>query len=296
VTLSHKNNKTYKPLLNYFLMAMKADLRTFPHFYSPRGNPNVPSLNEIVQEWMNKRLEIVSLTSCHTKTSGIDYRWEDYMQQLWNLNCLIGDYRSQGFVKLIINNKPIIILNSQQVRTKDGDRRADINIIGAPTIIQPTRPIEETIEEARSYGAAITACHINDYCGLLLIKEALPLLEAGKLDALEVEAGKRKTQVPLLAELQSRGIKPLPVTGGHNYKQAGTSYAFFSNPLEEGFSIPWLAEEIRSGNFTTPNYGKLSFFSEMWHAGRHILLSRFKHLKAGGEQAEEYKQATIRRK
>ncbi len=282
--------------------SVKADLRTFPHFYSPQDKPNVPSLAQMVESWERNGLGIVSLTACHSMTAGIDNRFEDYMKHLPALanSYKIDDRRNEGFIAVqnrmgsmlvrmispVLSQVPLIILNSQQVRSYFGDQPVDLNVIGAPKIIQPSREIEEVIKEARDLGCIITACHIEDKCGLSL-SDALYQLSCENIDAIEREAKENPTVGEEIgAALGLRRIKPLPVTGGHSYKQAGTSYAMFERNLAEDFSIGKLREAIADGHFDT-HYGHISRLSKFLSRDIHILKLFPKQYLTGGKIRKE---------
>ena len=275
----------------------KADLRTFPHFFSPQDSAKVPSLREMVEMWRSKSLRLISLTACHTATGGIDHRFEDYMNQLKGTEGFeVKDQRDKGHITLtnIYAGVPVTILNSQQVRTSWEGMPIDINIMGSPKIISPTRDLYETIREARDINGIISLCHINENCGLKLEK-ALELYYGGKVDAIEVQAKSPATGKNVREALELQGIKPLAVTGGHDYRQAGTSYIELPS-FPQDFSIEWLRHEIKRGGFT-PHYGSIGKLSRFLYRDRHIIASTLGNYLAGGKRREEFLKAVgLRRK
>src|SRR3989344_2330260 len=151
-------------------MSFKADLRNTPYFFSPRDSKRVPSLARMLRYWSEGKIDIISLNACHTTTSGIDYRWEDYMEQAR----ILGDefdfeyYEKKGFADFYSpkSRKRMILLRTQQVRARNKGMPVDVNIIGAPQIIEPARPVAYTLKEGRNCGALRFACHVGSNCGL----------------------------------------------------------------------------------------------------------------------------------
>ena len=102
---------------------VKADLLVFPHFFSqPYHKP--PKLKTIVDHISNNTdLGIVALTSCHTQTSGMDYRFLIYMNELGELK---ADYEvdyneniGQLNIKRKKDRKEFVLLHAQKVRAYD---------------------------------------------------------------------------------------------------------------------------------------------------------------------------------
>lgn len=276
----------------------RVDLRNFTHFFSPQDMNHPPRLEDMYQVWRKNGLAMVALTACHTATDGIDHRFKFYADQAGNLkDGLTGTVYDGGRFMTLEHQTdqiipPLIVLNSQQIRTDFNGRPADLNVIGVANTIYPTRNLKETAKEARDQGGLVLLSHIEENTGVS-IGEAIALYAEGLVDGAEVCAyDSRQDQLTLATSLQigQARVPIVPVSGGHNYRQAGTSYV--TVPSGEVFSSPadHLKKSIASGKFRA-HYGEIGRCSRIWNRDRHILASGIGHIRAGGQRRREFLKA-----
>ncbi len=282
-------------------MGIKADLRNVPHFFSLRDRKNAPSLRKVVEHWFKGDVDVVALTACHTATSGIDNRWEDYLEQARTLGSrFFLEYNEPNGFATVYSNAPenegrfIKLVRSQQVRANYDDMPVDVNIVGASRIIKPTRPVIDTLKEAEDFGALRLACHISSRCGMSLTT-AGRLFYRGLIEGAEIEAGaSRRHNSHLIEELKRDSVPVVAVTGGHGYKSIGTSYIVLDSPvLDLGlFSIRGLKEAIFDCSFTSYSQGHISGWRRFMDRDRHICASMFGHVFSGiPERKDEFLKA-----
>lgn len=278
----------------------RADLQNYPHFHSPANKRwGMPTLRNIVTETTANplNLSLVAISACHTGTSGMDDRFAYYSsndQTSQIPECSI-DTTTPGLIKVNSRGQKLLLIHTQKVRGYVGEDTADLNIIGAPELIKPTRSVEEIANEARRYDAIVNVCQPGTRCGMPLSK-AISLYKEGLVDGVELSASvDKKTNAALHDQLREAGIMPLAVTGGHSHRLAGTSYTDFHPELLEEFSFEKLKRYIQTGQFT-PHFGQIPLLTRIWTRDRHILASKPGHYLAGGIRREESRKATRRKK
>lgn len=303
----------------------KIDLREYPHFFSPAESKLAPKIETIVGNWMDRDLDIVALTSCHT-TGGIDYRWRDYVSDgllKGTLTDPMGrEYNSRetspGVVEVTRwthepdkeenSSQQIIILNGQNIRATYDGRLADINIIGVnqndedgPVIIEPGRDIYRTAEEARKYGALILLPQVDGKTGLNLI-DAVTLYQKGLADAIELSAeestnelektiGYRNQQIreKLFPQGNSpeKEIRTVSVSGAHNYKLTGRSLISSGDEKlhRSQITIQDLREIISSENYQNQK-GRITKIEKITSKFAPHIISSGLDLLIGGKRRE----------
>src|SRR3989344_2254774 len=229
-----------------------------PHFYSPQDSDRVPPLMEIVGGYEDRELRIAALTSCHTATSGIDNRFYDYLKMEGFSHGFEVNQKEGWFATT--TKQPIIVLHTQKVRAYNGDSPIDLNVIGFPGMIAPTRDYRETAKEAKDKGAIVIVPEPSSRRGLPLT-ETIKLIRDGDADAVSFSAQFSKKDYDgdrerIMYVLKRNNINPLSVTGSNHYKFAGTSYSLFDESLLNNFSIEKLKEEIVNRRFDV-HHGKV---------------------------------------
>jgi len=277
---------------------VEADLHLYPHFYSPQSGRRVPSLRKIVNG-LSKKGGIVALSACHTATSGVDTRFRDYMDSASGLEdkYKVAHGDSGGwfsFTRRSEEAKPLILVSSQVVRAYSGDMPVDINVIGVPEIIEPSRGVNQTAHESKAKGGIVLLCNVGSSIGVS-VENAEEMYNQELMDAIQVRAGEGVAK-----HLIDEGVRSIAVTGGHHYSLAHTSHSIFDGGLIqkgliENFSIGGLKEHIEKGWFGN-HYGEISKLQRFMSRDRHILASGPGHILAGGKRRDEFLRAVGLRK
>ncbi|MBS3072663.1 hypothetical protein J4477_02425 [Candidatus Pacearchaeota archaeon] len=256
---------------------IKATLHAHPHFYSPGHSKAIhesfyriffpiPNLRTIVESAFEKDIGIYALSSCHTPTSGTDNRFKDYMAELPELERKfeIDPHLDQGWVAIAKKEKTqglphIILLHTQEVRTRHGNGYTDVNVIGSGNIINYEKTLEEVCDEQKDIGNITVLCHPNAGACSSGLETAWKLYDSGKVTTIEEwnasipEKSNEETQEFLMG----RRIKGIAVSDSHHYKQSDKSYILINKGLLENFSIEDLRRIICNGSFDN-QYGQIS--------------------------------------
>jgi len=224
------------------------------------------------------------LTACHTETSGIDHRFFDYMSQLVSLSeYSVNRSKGSGFVEItgkvpgMYGKSNLVILNSQQIRTLERDNtNVDINVIGVEEIIMPGRDTRETLRRAIDLNGIVLLSNVGDKTGATP-KSAFRLYEDGLVHGIEVSSYVSPIEVKKILDTPIKDAPIITVTGGHNYKRAGTSNISWTDSTENRFSIDSLKRRISEGEFK-PHYGHISRGQRLLDRDIHIYLSVPGHL------------------
>ena len=274
------------------MRTIKVDLSVSPHFYSPQSGKRVPSLKKIVDGIAKKDLGIVALTSCHTATSGIDNRFNDYMKQLgdiaqdWDI-----DYNAhEGVLSLSAKRSPreFKIMHTQKVRAYEGERPAYVLVAGLGEIIMPTRDITDTAKEVKDKGG-IVLIPDPDTPSCATFHKAVEIYKSGFADSVQISATTPEEQNNLMrTKLIEEEVRSFPSSNAKRYQDAGTSYATIQGDIN---NTEELGKIIRNGEFGSA-YGQMSRWQVFLSRDIHILLSLPGHFFAGGKRREEMQRAT----
>lgn len=272
---------------------VKADLSLHPHFFSPGDAKRVPHISDIVDGLFDSDVDIMALGSCHTTTSGMDHRFESYLAEVerlagWGYSWDLDEKNGVLKVTRELDSTEKYIVHTQKVRAYDGDAPAHLNILGVGGLVEPARDIRKTAEEARADGGVVIVSNPNTkFCASL--DTAVALVDEGLAHGVDISAyNSPNHNSSVLRRLHEKGIKGLAVTGGHNYRLAGTSYSQFDESVvDRGFlDLDLLSWDIQGGNFK-PTYGYIGAWDKFMTRDRHIYASIPGHLLAGGARAKE---------
>ncbi len=265
---------------------MKVDLSVASHFYSPQSGKKVPYLSDIVSGLAKKDLDVVGIMSCHTRTSGIDTRWKDYMGQEIGKEWERTADDSRGVVQL--NNKEkdrkLTLIHTQKVRAYDGEKPIDLLVFGLDRIIEPGREFTETARDAKSTGGFSLVVDPETTTGLDFNKTYHLICEEGLIQGVQLSAtNPRKYTTTMLGRLADAGIRAVPVSNAKRFKDARTSYIEIECAA---FSFEKLGNAILEGHFN-PHYGQISKWQTFASRDRHIYASMIGQFLAGGKIREE---------
>ena len=251
---------------------IKADLHMHPCFYGrnkpdyltewPRILPGYrqPSLTNIVEFCFDSDIGVLALSSAQMHKKAIDSTWQMYEKQLTKMPRDDASYLDEkiGIMHFEKNRKKLLIIPSQEVRTKYKGMAADVNILGVREILMPEEDTDETIKRALDLGGIVGVCHPLDRSGIGLGK-AVQLYEEGvyhgedngKVHYVEI-SGESSSEInnQTKKELKKSGIKVVPVSDSHHYKQMGSSHVLFDRGLTEKFSMQELGRRLKYSNFT----------------------------------------------
>ena len=221
---------------------VKAVLHAHPYFYSPQKNgtpidqrvyeffSKPPRLWNIVKHAMKNGIGICAISACHSPTGGMDTRFESYMKQLGKLGPQyeVDAHLNEGWVQ-IIAEKPLIILNSQEIRTDYKGKPADINVIGVKRLIPHSLDIDETARIGREEGGLVTICHGNSTRFSAGIDKTIEMVKTQKAHTAEGFNATEKPKVnkQLMQKLTQEGIKWIAVPDSYHYKQNGAAGVIF---------------------------------------------------------------------
>lgn len=297
---------------NHKRYSLKVVLHAHPHFYGINNVSGtvsekvyrfarpVPSLSKIVEYFFSRKIGLGVISSCHTKTSGIDSRFSGY---LFQINTLHKDYEIQydkkrGILEILKKDSEesqnkLLILHSQEVRTEENGALADINIIGVGRNIQAGLTPKETAKIAREEGGIVSICHpASPYCSLG-IENTLKMIYHNMADSYEIHNSQESREVNEKMHrvgeewMEMYGIKSgISVSDSHYYKDADKAHILMKEDILEGFSIEKLKLRILNGEFR-PVFGNTSLLSKHLNHTLPIVLSIPEHLIRNPEEIEK---------
>ncbi len=302
--------------------SVKVSLHAHPHFYNPGYNRKkgwdeklfrmmrpMPSLKDIVEFHLKNRFGIGVISDCHTTTSGMDPRYKEYMKELNSLSSDFNVEYANGETRVIaIKRKKEVegelpyfyLLRSQEVRTEENGKLADINIVGVKRDITHSLTPKETAKIGREEGGLVIVCHPNSAVSSLGLEKTKEFVESGKVHTYEQYNASESPEAnnDLRLATMSWPRQGVSVSDSHHYRQINSAYISVGREFYDSHSHSLIdkLKELISDNAFSNHYGEISAISRHFNHTLPILLSLPGHFIKRPKEIIKYLAPALKKK